>query len=181
MSLFETLADLEENVELHLGRLLILMEAFGGETGEQPIEGITKIAELDFLLRYPTYLERAILKRGGTPRLDIKEHERQSVESKMVRYRYGPWDDRYRRMLNFLITRGFATLSMHGRTFMIGLTAEGVRRARALRETDEFRDTAIRADQMHTHLDRGASFLQKFIYETFPEIGNFSYGEAITT
>jgi hypothetical protein len=50
---------LEGDDSLHLGRLLVLLEAFGGRRGDQPIEGLTKLAKLDFLLRYPVYLERA--------------------------------------------------------------------------------------------------------------------------
>ena len=55
---------LDQKDDLHLARLLILVDAF--EEADKPaIEGITKLAKLDFLLRYPTYFERAVLKRGG--------------------------------------------------------------------------------------------------------------------
>jgi len=65
MSLFETLASLESNDNLHLGRLLVLLSAFAGNTGSGSVDGLTKLAKLDFLLRYPVNLERALQVRGG--------------------------------------------------------------------------------------------------------------------
>ena len=40
------------------GRLLLLIDAFTGAT--RSLEGRTKLAKLDFLLRYPNYLRRAL-------------------------------------------------------------------------------------------------------------------------
>ena len=45
---------LEGDDSLHLGRLLILVDVFAGHKGDQTIDGITKLAKLDFLLRYPS-------------------------------------------------------------------------------------------------------------------------------
>ena len=60
MTLFEILADLEDNDDLHLARLLILLGTFVGQNQTGSVEGLTKLAKLDFLLRYPVYLERAL-------------------------------------------------------------------------------------------------------------------------
>ena len=104
MNVFRALSDLEANDHVHLGRLLILLGAFSGDDGTETVEGLTKLAKLDFLLRYPTYLERALRQRNkSTRRVEVAEHERLSVESSMVRFRYGPWDFRYRRFINLLI------------------------------------------------------------------------------
>lgn len=43
----------------------------------------------------------------------------------MVRYRYGPWDHRYRRFLNVLVARGLMKVRTDGRTVQIDLTAMG--------------------------------------------------------
>jgi hypothetical protein len=92
----------EQKEDLHLARLLILIGAFE-ETDKPAIEGITKLAKLDFLLRYPTYFERAVQKRGGSlASTPIADYERGTVEAQMVRYRFGPWDHRLRRFLNLL-------------------------------------------------------------------------------
>jgi len=60
MSLFKTLSALENNDTLHLGRLLVLLGAFSKSEEDSTIEGLTKLAKLDFLLRYPVYLEKAL-------------------------------------------------------------------------------------------------------------------------
>ena len=108
MNLLTILTSLEENNELHLARILILASAFGGQDGKGTIDGLTKLAKLDFLLRYPVYLERALeSKRASTRNVMTLPHEEQSVESSMVRFRYGPWDFRYRKFLNSLVGKGF--------------------------------------------------------------------------
>ena len=73
-------------------RLLLLIAAFSRRT--RVLEGRTKLAKLDFLLRYPLYFERALHIRR--PQLKPSPHLHQpDVESRMVRYRYGPWDPAY--------------------------------------------------------------------------------------
>jgi hypothetical protein len=122
MNLFYILADLENNDDLHEGRLLVLLSIFVGRKGKNTINGLTKLAKLDFLLRYPVFLERALRKLNHSVAVDIAEHERISVESTMVRYRYGPWDFRYRRFINLLVAKGLVTVYVQGRTIHIGLT-----------------------------------------------------------
>lgn len=53
MTLLETSARLEENADLHIARLLILIGTFSGMKGNKTVNGLTKLAKLDFLLRYP--------------------------------------------------------------------------------------------------------------------------------
>ncbi|MEX2120220.1 MAG: hypothetical protein WD847_11555 [Pirellulales bacterium] len=181
MSLFDVLADLEGNDDLHLGRLLVLLKAFSGRDGSDTVEGLTKLAKLDFLLRYPVFLERALPKRGANPAsAHVQEHERKSVESAMVRFRYGPWDFRYRRFLNLLVARGLATVTTERRTIHIGLTAPGHTVADRLSQDDANQDVLRRAKLLKRYLDLSATKLMKFIYDTFPEIGTLRLGAEIT-
>jgi hypothetical protein len=100
MNLFECMQMLEEDTNFHMARLLILLKACGGRNGEQTVAGLTKLAKLDFLLRYPTYLERALSAKGKkTVKAQVTDSDRSSIESAMVRFKYGPWDFRYRRLL----------------------------------------------------------------------------------
>src|ERR1041384_107883 len=99
MDLVRTCAELERNDDLHLARLLILLNVFAGRDGTHTVEGLTKLAKLDFLLRYPAYLERAVKARlegqedeRTVERVSVADFERRSIESRMVRFRYGPWD-----------------------------------------------------------------------------------------
>ena len=171
---------LDEAIELHAARLLLLLDAFGGEDGSGQIEGLTKLAKLDFLLRYPVMLERALQARRKTTRdVKMEDHERNSVESQMVRYRFGPWDHRYREFLNVLVAKGLAEVAIHGRTIVITLTTEGKSVARELAATPLFEGYARRSAALKRHIDLTATNLMKFIYKTFPEITTLRSNEPI--
>ncbi len=60
MDIVATIADLDATPELHTARLLVLLSTFAGDDGSDTMEGLTKLAKLDFLLRYPVMLERAL-------------------------------------------------------------------------------------------------------------------------
>ena len=181
MDLMEAVGELESSDELHQARLLVLLLAFAGESGIGKIEGLTKLAKLDFLLRYPVFLERALKKRNASTRqVQLQPHEEMSVESKMVRYRFGPWDHRYRRFLNLLAGKGLVELGIDGRTVIVGLTQTGRDYAQSLAESPCFHDVARRAQSLNTHFNISGSHLMKFIYETFPEILSLRSNQPIT-
>jgi len=180
MDLFSTLAQLESNDHFHEARLLVLLNAFSGEDGVGTVEGLTKLAKLDFLLRYPVFLERALLaKHQSIKNTPVADYDRVSIESKMVRFRYGPWDHRYRRFLNLLAARGLIKVTMSGRTVMIGLTSTGREAAGRLSREEAFEDVAARAATLHRHFDVRGTTLMRFIYETFPEIVDLRMNEDI--
>jgi hypothetical protein len=175
------LASLEEDPALHQARLLLLLDAFAGSRGTDHINGLTKLAKLDFLLRYPTYLERALFETGrdGT-RVDVQDHERTSVESSMVRYRYGPWDFRYRQLVDLLVCRGLAWAEVKGRTVQIGVTEEGREAGKLLSATEEFAEVRRRAGLLPGPFRAmGATRLKDFVYSSFPEIVTMRLGELI--
>lgn len=181
MDIVRALTELEGTPDLHVARLLVLLGEFSGPDGTDRIEGLTKLAKLDFLLRYPTMLERALVARGrSAAAVQLQEHERVSVESRMVRYRFGPWDHRYRMLLNTLVAKGLASVSVEGRTVAIGLTPTGMQIARSLAQSEPFADVTRRAKALHTHFDISATNLMRFIYETFPELLSMRKNEAIT-
>ena len=106
LELARALAATERDDNLHIARLLLLMAARAGEK-RHSIEGLTKLAKLDFLLRYPNSLERALKAAGKKPeKAEVADFERTTIESKMVRFRYGPWDHRYRRWVALMAARG---------------------------------------------------------------------------
>lgn len=171
MDLVKALADLDSNPDLHAARLLILISAFSGPDQGGSIEGLTKLAKLDFLLRYPVMLERALVAKARSTRgMQLAEHERLSVESTMVRYRFGPWDHRYREFLNILVGKGLVTVSVEGRKVVISLSARGSELATELSANSAFKDFARRSSLLKRHFDVQATTLMRFIYDTFPEI-----------
>lgn len=181
MDLVETIAELDAEPDLHAARLLVLISAFSGARQGDAVEGLTKLAKLDFLLRYPVMLERALAAKGHSTRdVQLEDHERLSVESQMVRYRFGPWDHRYREFLNILVGKGLVTISVEGRKVVIALTERGQILASELGANPIFQDYARRSSLLKRHFDMQATTLMRFIYETFPEVVSLRSNERIS-
>lgn len=171
MDVVEVVANLDQATDLHLARLLILIDAFSDQENGQSIEGLTKLAKLDFLLRYPIMLERALIaKKQSIREVQLEENERLSVESQMVRYRFGPWDHRYREFLNILVAKGLISVSIEGRRVNIAATKSGKEYALQLKSNLHFQQYRRRANVLKRHFDMTATNLMRFIYETFPEV-----------
>lgn len=182
MDLVETIAELDTRSDLHAARLLLLISAFSDAKDGAGVEGLTKLAKLDFLLRYPVMLERALAAKGQTTRdVELEDHERLSVESQMVRYRYGPWDHRYREFLNMLVGKGLVAVSVEGRKVVIELTERGREVASQLSANTLFEAYVRRAQVLKRHFDLRATTLMRFIYETFPEVVSLRSNEKIPT
>jgi hypothetical protein len=180
MSLFSVTASVENNDLFHMSRLLLLIDVFATPSGDGSIEGLTKLAKLDFLLRYPANLERALSARGAkAEEAQVLDFERNSVEASMVRYKYGPWDFRYRRFINLLVAKGLVHVYLRGRTVHLGITPAGRESARLLAADEIFSTLHERSTLLKRHLDLGATALMQFIYRTFPELINLAYGETI--
>ncbi len=183
LSFLKAAADAENADGLHLARLLVLLRSADkrGKGGPRPVEGITKLAKLDFLLRYPVYLERALAAVGKSATdAAVLPHERTTVETKMIRFRYGPWDGRYRRWLSLLSSRDLITLSMSGRRIEIGLTDVGRALADELATRPAFEDLASRgAVVMKAVGSMSATKLKDFVYEIVPEITGMKWGAEI--
>jgi hypothetical protein len=182
MDLVETIAELDAAPHLHAARLLVLISAFSGEGQAGAVQGLTKLAKLDFLLRYPVMLERALAaKKQSTREVHLEEHERLSVESEMVRYRFGPWDHRYREFLNVLVGKGLVAVSIEGRKVVITLTERGQSIAADLASSPMFEDYSRRSALLKRHFDLQATRLMRFIYDTFPEVVSLRSNESIPT
>jgi hypothetical protein len=154
MSLFHTLSNLEANDDFHLSRLLILLGAFSGKDGTGTIGGLAKLARLDFLLKYPVCLEQTLeAKEKSAHNVEVLDYERKSIESSMVRFRYSPWDFRYRRFINLLVAKGLATVNVKGKTVEVGLTSNGLQAVNALSGDEAFNDTVHRAKLLRTDYD----------------------------
>ncbi len=180
MDLAKALAQLEGTDELHEARMLLLLKAFAGKDNSGEITGLTKLAKLDFLLRYPTMLSRALEARGRPAAIvKLQAHEKNSVESTMVRYRFGPWDHRYRRFLNLLTAKKLIRTTIDGRTVKIALTEDGYDCAEQLARLPDFSEIARRSRILKTHFDLTATNLMKLVYDLFPELSSLSPNEPI--
>jgi hypothetical protein len=177
----QTVADLDQSSDIHVARLLILLDSFSEDDQNGAVEGLTKLAKLDFLLRYPVMLERALKSKGkSTESVKLEDYERQSVESEMVRYRFGPWDHRYREFLNILVGKGLAVVNVEGRKVVISITSKGREKAKELSKSDLFEPYYRRSKLVRRHFDLRATYLMNFIYTTFPEIISLRSNAPIT-
>ena len=173
-------AEIERTDEFHLARLLLLLKATGGRT-RKPVQGIMKLAKLDFLLRYPNCLVRVLHKVGKASDADsISEEERNTVEAKMIRFRFGPWDQRYRRWLGILVAKGLVQVFLKGKTVHVKLSEAGEGAADQLFNLDEFITLRTRARLINSSVGHFSSTgLKDYIYKLFPEIVEMQWGEHI--
>lgn len=178
LAVLHAVASVENNDDLHMARLLLLLQANSGRSNKS-VEGITKLAKMDFLLRYPSCLARVVARQ---PQLgvEIPENEKNTIEATMVRYRYGPWDGRYRRWIGLLAAKGLASTFLEGRTVHVQLTDAGQKLASQLKELSEFQTLSQRSVVVARAVGSfSATRLMKYVYEVFPEIVSLKLGEQI--
>jgi hypothetical protein len=151
----------DDVLEFHAGRLLLLLSVCGGSTGA--IAGLTKMAKLDFFVRYPAFF-RAVDSRGKRPVAS------EVVETAMVRHHYGPWDKRYYHLLSYLEARQLISVRPSGQSYRIALTQLGKATARKLLHSEAFQDLLKHMREVNHKFGRKTgNELKNLIYETFSE------------
>jgi DNA-binding PadR family transcriptional regulator len=153
----------DDILEFHAGRLLLLLSTCGGTTGT--INGLTKMAKLDFFVRYPDFFSAALAE--GLRRKAVRTD---AVEAAMVRHHYGPWDKRYYHILASLEARRLVTIVMTGRARRIALTALGKATVKKLLANEAFRDVVAHMRNVNAALGRKTgNELKTMIYDLFDE------------
>jgi len=163
----------DQIVEYHAARLLLLVLLCGSK-GQ--IHGLTKLAKLDFFVRYPTFFIRASAE-GEAPPLSTTT----ANDSSMVRHHYGPWDPRYYQVLAYLEGRRLITVEKERKTFVFALTEAGATIAKQL-------GTAAPFSELVQHMKRvkkafgakSGDSLKKLVYRVFDkEVAKLSRGQVI--
>ena len=162
------MALISEDAE-HLARLLLLVDAFGQATGTG-LDGLTKLAKLDFLLRYPGFLQSLLAKQHIAAMVDLADHELQAISDPMIRYRYGPWDNRYYELLGGLVGRGLVEYVKGRGRVSFRATTSAHQIASDLRGSPEWSTIVRRIQLLHEHFDIGGTQLKKLIYDSFPAL-----------
>lgn len=161
-----------------VGRLLLLIDAFSAP--DKSLEGRTKLAKLDFFLRYPHYLKRALEierhKRAAATVVDVTPN---SIERRMLRFRFGPWDPAYFALLGQLIGRGLVLPVPETRGVGYRTTSKGRELAARLALNDAWSETAQRSALLRRHFDRTGTSLKEFVYRHFPEVSEASWLETL--
>ncbi len=169
----------DEILELHAARLVLLISICGVKkknTGIIRLDGLTKLAKLDFLTRYPNFYEKLAKHLGKAKKASIRD-----IESSMVRFHYGPWDDRYYHILSYLEARGLIVVDKDANTFRFGLTESGSTIASQLAQEEAFGDLTAHIKQVKMLVGRfSGTKLKEKIYEVFgQEVVERKLGESI--
>jgi hypothetical protein len=138
-SLIEKVIKLENSDELHCVRLLILIYTLTGKKDGTTIY-ITKLAKLDFILRYPVVLDKALSLLNIIKKSSINEAQRNSIESEMLAFSYSPWSSNFRRLLVLLSSRNLIVWRTSGRQIELSSTEVGRNFYRDAIEHIEFRE-----------------------------------------
>lgn len=170
----------DQIIEFHLARILLLLKLCGRNNR---IAGLMKFAKLDFFVRYPEFFERARgrldkeANRAEPPRDDFN-----TIESSMIRHHYGPWDQRYYRLLARLTSTGLIKVEKSGRTYNIELTDAGRECSSLLCADEAFGALSIHMREVSRVFGgKSGTALKNLIYETFEnEVAEKPLGEAIT-
>lgn len=159
-------------------RLLVLIDAFTSKS--RGLQGRTKLAKLDFLLRYPAFFSRAMADRGvAEDEYETAATEANPIEQRMVRYRYGPWDPSYYALLGSLIGRRLVEIRPYKRGLGYATTEAGSELASELRNEPSWKEIAARVTLLRRHMDLSGSGLQKKVYELFPEVAESDWSEEL--
>jgi len=139
-----------DDLAYHQARVLLLVTAVATGPGHaRKLDGLTKLAKLDFLLRYPALAPEVLDQLSRTDaRLHLSAEdnaEPTDVEAPMTRYKYGPWDDRYYAVIGALVGRGLLRYAT-GRRGSVALapTTAGRRLSQTLAATPEWTNIAQR-------------------------------------
>lgn len=130
----------QRDLAYHQIRVLLLVDAAtSSPEHNKKIDGLTKLAKLDFLVRYPALAPQVLT---GLPAHADPDGNTES-EAPMVRYKYGPWDDRYYPVIGALVGRGLLRY-VRGRRGSVALTTTPAGRALAadVAASPEWRDVA---------------------------------------
>lgn len=167
-------------------RLLLLVDSFS-RSGRRArsLEGRVKLAKLDFLLRYPHHLKTILVNHGANNEevADIDEDEG-PLDSRMMRYRYGPWDPAYYAILGSLIGRGLVQVvplpGSRGRSGGLGFRTSdlGAQVAADLKEDESFALMSQRLALLRKYLDKSGNTLKNYLYE-LPEVSDATWHEDV--
>lgn len=161
----------DDILEFHAARILLLIHECG-ISGR--IDGLTKMAKLDFFIRYPEFFLVAKSDQG----LGDFDETAESVESVMVRHHYGPWDKRYYQVLAYLEARRLIIVTKKKNQFQISLGPTGLETARVLAATASFRPLVERLKDLKKVFGaKSGTYLKNMIYRLFDrEVAQVSLG-----
>lgn len=182
----EHLCALRADLAYHQARVLLLVTAVSQAEGHnRKLDGLTKLAKLDFLTRYPA-LAPIVLSD-----VDPADHHLHldptsvlaatDVEAPMTRYKFGPWDDRYYPIIGALVGKNLLRY-VKGRRGSVALapTPAGKRVAAEIARLPEWSATNDRCLVIaQGSAGLSGSALKDRIYRELPDLMNRPHRELI--
>jgi hypothetical protein len=154
-------------------RILLLVSAVSAIPGNgRKLDGLTKMAKLDFLVRHPDYEEVVATGLREPNGGGMKHDDKALVTSRpMIRYRYGPWDNGYYSVLGALFGRDLLryTRGKQG-SVAIRLTENGKALAQRVASDADWEPVVARiAEVSHRYGTYTGNQLKDAIYMMLPE------------
>jgi hypothetical protein len=173
----------DESIPLLASRLLLIIRIAGRPQNEPKVEGRTKLAKMDFFVRYPQFLERAARKLLPLAEIDATVEQLghdKSVESTMIRYRYGPWDPKYYVVLAYLYGKALIDINVNKEVDHYVLSEIGRTLTSNLMIAPEFAGIVARCVTVGRLFgERKGTWIKDFIYQAFPEVVRTPYNKFI--
>ncbi len=169
----------DDIVEFHAARLLLLFRLCGTSNR---IDGLTKMAKLDFFVRYPDFFQ--VAKDAVSPSSNASntsDSVAMATESAMVRHHYGPWDKRYYQVLAHLESRQLIEVTKDKSAYRLTLTPSGKSRADLIAKTASFAPVVSRMKEVKRVFgDKSGDYLKRLIYRLFDtEVSQRQMGKVI--
>jgi hypothetical protein len=176
-----------DDLAYHQSRVLLLVEAVASEPGHaRKLDGMTKLAKLDFLVRYPAFATVILDELAADDeRLHVDDDDRLTptdVADPMIRYKYGPWDDRYYPVVGALVSRGLLKYA-RGRRGSVALvpTRAGQALADSLRRDQSWNEIAERCQALaQASVGLTGNALKERIYTRLADLMDRPHREVIT-
>lgn len=175
-----------DDLAYHQTRVLLLVDAVAGAVGNaKKLDGLTKLAKLDFLLRYPA-LANLVLDNLNIDDARMHLSPKQvsaptDVDDPMVRYKYGPWDDRYYPVVGALVSRGLLKYAKGRRgSVALSMTPAGKNLAKSLRGDPLWSEVADRCDAVaEASSGMSGNAIKELIYRRLPALMNRPHRQEI--
>lgn len=176
-----------DDLAYHQARVLLLVNAVAADPRHnRKLDGLTKLAKLDFLVRYPALASEVLDDLGDAdPRMHLSDREVSApteVEDPMTRYKYGPWDDRYYPVVGALVSRGLVRY-VKGRQGSVALTTTpaGKKLADSLTADDLWHEIADRCEAVaEASGGMTGNALKELIYERLAGLMDRPHREVIS-
>lgn len=160
-------------------RVLFLISAFSAKPDAEGIVGWAKLFRLDFLVRYPDVMISVLKNRKISQRRLSAVDISGDIESRMIMYRWGPWDPMHYQYTASLYAGGLIDATREHRGMVFNATSLGNEITQSLARHDDWYVLNHRAQLARDYLDLSARRLTELIIEANPNVAQVKMREEI--